>query len=328
MSLDDVFRRGVDAYGRGDHDAAVVAFEEYLAERPHSTAALCNLAGVRGSQGDYIGAVETYDRALTVDPKLPEALAGLAWALPMSGGDARMPELVERWSAVAPDDPVARHLAASLGQRPPLARCEGDYIERFFDGFASTYDDTLEELTYRAPQQIGAMLAEIVDSRGRTLDVLDAGCGTGLCGAQVHGFARSLVGIDLSTQMLERAKARRIYDDLVHTDLVGGMRSRPKSADVVVSADVLVYFGDLQPPFDAAATALRPGGWLLASVELSGRTETFELAETGRYEHAESYIRSALDGAGFDPERAAKVQLRFDRGKPVPGLVFAGRLRG
>lgn len=322
---DKAFLSGVEAYHRGELDVARSAFEEVLRQRPNSTGALCNLAGILGSQGDYAGAVETYDRALAIKPELAEALAGLAWALPMAGADDRMPELVRRWEAVAPDDPVARHLAASLGQRPPPSRCEGQYIESFFDGFASTYDDTLEELTYRAPEQIAAMLGEIAGEPAAGLDILDAGCGTGLCGARIHAFAKRLMGIDLSTQMLARARDREIYDELVHADLVTGMQSRPTGADVVVSADVLVYFGDLVDPFAAAKTALRPGGWLLASVEQSEDPDAFTLEETGRYQHGEAYLRSALTSAGLEPERAQTVRLRFDRGKPVSGLVFAAR---
>jgi predicted TPR repeat methyltransferase len=236
-----------------------------------------------------------------------------------------MPELVRRWNEVDPEDPVARHLAASMGQRPPPARCEGEYIESFFDGFAPTYDDTLAELEYSAPQQLSELLGELAGGADASIDVIDAGCGTGLCGPRVRPLARSLVGIDLSTEMLERARSRDVYDELVHGDLVAGLAARESAADAVISADVLVYFGDLRPPFAAAARALRPGGWLLASVELGSDPERFVLAATGRYEHGEAYIRGCLAEAGLTPERAKSTRIRFDRGSAVSGLVFAAR---
>ena len=37
--------------------------------------------------------------------------------------------------------------------------------------------------------------------------VLDAGCGTGLCGPLLRPYAKRLVGVDLSSGMLERARA-------------------------------------------------------------------------------------------------------------------------
>ena len=39
--------------------------------------------------------------------------------------------------------------------------------------------------------------------------MLDAGCGTVLCGPLVAPFARRLVGVDLSARMLDQAKARK-----------------------------------------------------------------------------------------------------------------------
>ena len=53
------------------------------------------------------------------------------------------------------------------------------------------------------------MLADAIKryAPGRPLDVLDLGCGTGLMGAEIHPLARTLVGVDLSSQMLENAPA-------------------------------------------------------------------------------------------------------------------------
>ena len=49
------------------------------------------------------------------------------------------------------------------------------------------------------------MLADAGVEASRSLDVLDAGCGTGLCGPLVAPYARRLVGVDLSERMLARA---------------------------------------------------------------------------------------------------------------------------
>ena len=43
---------------------------------------------------------------------------------------------------------------------------------------------------------------------------MDAGCGTGLCGPMFRNISSYLAGIDLSQRMIDRARAREVYDSL------------------------------------------------------------------------------------------------------------------
>ena len=92
------------------------------------------------------------------------------------------------------------------------------------------------------------------------LDVLDAGCGTGLCGPLLAPYARRLVGVDLSERMLDQARARDVYDELVKGELTEYLAASAGTFDAIVSADTLVYFGPLEAVAEAAERALRPGG--------------------------------------------------------------------
>src|SRR4029078_9307415 len=93
------------------------------------------------------------------------------------------------------------------------------FIETTFDSFAATFDSKLAQLSYRAP----ALVTETLKQRGvtpsKTLDILDAGCGTGLCGALIAPYARRLVGVDLSERMLAEARNRNVYDELLKGEL-------------------------------------------------------------------------------------------------------------
>lgn len=98
----------------------------------------------------------------------------------------------------------------------------------------------------------------------RGLDMLDAGCGTDLCGPLLRAQARRLVGVDLSSGMVAKARARVGYDELVVAQLTAYLQVHSDAYDVVVSTDTLIYFGDLSPVFAAALGALRPGAdWRL-----------------------------------------------------------------
>jgi SAM-dependent methyltransferase len=161
----------------------------------------------------------------------------------------------------------------------------------------------------------------------KDLDVLDAGCGTGLCGPLVATYARRLTGVDLSSGMLAQAKAKWVYDALVKGELTEYLRNNVQSFDLIVSADTLVYFGELEPVVSAAAGALRPNGLFIFSLEhaqdgaadLDGHPG-YHLELHGRYSHSRAYVEQLLTDAGFAPE-IAQAHLRTESGVPVNGLV-------
>jgi predicted TPR repeat methyltransferase len=140
--------------------------------------------------------------------------------------------------------------------------------------------------------------------------------------------ASALVGVDLSPGMLEKARARRIYDELVAAELCEFMRSRLASFDVVLSADTLVYFGALEEVLAAARGCLRPGGLLTFTVERSDATDDvarFRMGPHGRYLHAEAYVASALDAADFRHREITPAVLRVELGADVQGMVVVAR---
>src|SRR5207237_9684498 len=99
------------------------------------------------------------------------------------------------------------------------------------------------------------------------------GCRTGLCGERVKPFARRLVGVDLSLEMLKRAGVRKLYDDLILGELTAFVGAVPAAWDLVVSADTLVYLGDLAPVMAAALRGLRPGGNLVFTLRRAVEAE-------------------------------------------------------
>jgi len=158
-------------------------------------------------------------------------------------------------------------------------------------------------------------------------DIADLGCGTGLCGPLLKPWARSLVGCDLSAAMLARAAPRQVYDELLKAELVQFLAERPGAFDVLVSADTLIYFGELEPVFAAAQAALRSGGVFVFTLEaLADESPTgYRLTQSGRFAHSLAALRARLAAAGFAVEAVVPVSPRHEGGRPVPGwLVTAG----
>src|SRR5262249_49582955 len=155
-----------------------------------------------------------------------------------------------------------------------------------------SFESKLAKLSYRAPALVAAMLEDTGIAPTGTLNVLDAGCGTGLCGPLVKPFAARLTGVDLSAGMLKQAVEKRVYDDIFEGELTAFLRAHGDTFDVIVSADTLVYFGGLEMVLDAAARALRPNGLLIFTVEHAADDggADYHLETHGRYTHTQPYV--------------------------------------
>ncbi|MFS2013093.1 methyltransferase [Azospirillum sp. CT11-132] len=306
------------------HGEADDAFRQSLALRPDHAEAWNNRGNLLRDLGRFGEAAMGYRRALALRPDWADAhdnLGAVLYLLHEQGGVEEAAALARLWRRDHPANPLARHIGAAIAGEEADARAPDDYVRQTFDLFAEEFDRKLAELDYRAPSLLAGLLAE--EERCSGLDVLDAGCGTGLCAASLRPYARRLVGVDLSDGMLDRARARGLYDELKAAELVGFLAEQPGAFDLVIAADVFCYFGVLDEAFAAARAALRPGGRLAFTVEelepADGRPH--RVATHGRYAHAEAYIRAAVAGAGLAILRCDHDRLRYESGEPVMGLV-------
>ena len=264
-----------------------------------------------------------YCRALTLRPHFPEARRLLALAYCVIGQPEKAVLMCEAWLQSEPDDPVARHTLAAVSGRDVPARASDAYVQKTFDSFAASFEVKLAKLHYRAPELVAARLAETGVSPARALDILDAGCGTGLCGPLFAPYACRLVGVDLSEGMLAHAKEKRVYDELVRAELTAYLQAHRDEFDLIVTADTLVYFGALESVAAAAAGALRHGGRLIFTVEETtgdDASPSYCLRPHGRYNHREEYVARVLADAGLVADMA-RAELRLESGIPVAGLV-------
>ncbi len=271
--------------------------------------------------GRFDVALRCYRKTVELDPEHEDAIWGLAQASHANGDREEAIAWYRRYLARNPDDPETLHMIAALGGAPAPARASDAYVREVFDNFADEFDSQLlEHLDYRAPALLAALYRDSAPVRATGLDVLDAGCGTGLAGVEFRPFARTLAGVDLSARMLDRARARGIYDDLAEADLASYFRAHRAGFDLIVAADVLCYIGDLDDVFAAAADALRPGGRFVLSVE-AGDAPGYALSGSGRYVHAPAYVRETAAAAGLREILSRTDRLRTEYGAPVTGYL-------
>jgi predicted TPR repeat methyltransferase len=220
-------------------------------------------------------------------------------------------------------------LAAMTGEKTPAAP-PADFVARLFDEYAPRFEEHLVgALKYQAPAHLLALVEMHLPSKDRgacALDVMDLGCGSGLCGRAFRPLARTLSGVDLSPQMVEIAQQTGMYDRVAVGDVTEGLRAcRASSLDLIVAGDVLIYVGALEALFAAAAAALRPGGRLAFTVEAQDEPG-YALRRTHRYTHSLAYVESTASATGLAKVDAQHVTLRINERQPVLGwAVLLGK---
>ncbi len=313
----------------GREDEAEAAYTRATNLNPQMTEAWFNLGVLLRRKRRPMDALKSFRNVLDSNPRFMAGYEHLALLLYRMGEIEQAAEVYRKWLEVEPNHPCALHMAAATSGQGVPERADDRYVSGLFDGFANSFDESLQELGYAAPSLLAAALAERVKKFGEgVLDVLDAGCGTGLCGLLLRSTAKTLVGVDLSAGMLAKARERRIYDELIEAELCACMRGRPTAFDVVNCADTLVYFGALEEAAAAAATCLRPGGIFAFTVEAApdDSPHRYQLQPHGRYQHRASYLVEALNGAGFETPEIEPVVLRKERGDDVHGHLVTARL--
>ena len=91
--------------------------------------------------------------------------------------------------------------------------------------------------------------------------VLEAGCGTGLILKEVAPLARRAVGLDLSTGMLHKARARGL--DVVHGS-VTDLPFADGEFDLAYSFKVLAHVERIERAMAELARVVKPGGHVIA----------------------------------------------------------------
>jgi predicted TPR repeat methyltransferase len=159
---------------------------------------------------------------------------------------------------------------------PRLARNYGektsDEFRAVYREWADNYDrDLIDEFGYLAPQAAVACLKTHLPSLNAP--ILDMGCGTGLVGQLLFDAGYQIIdGLDLSFEMLEKARALGVYRALDEADLTEQLTLEPIYQAVIC---VGVFSHQPSQPFDLARlfSALAPDGVLVATVNGKGWKE-------------------------------------------------------
>lgn len=214
------------------------------------------------------------------------------------------------------DPALTGYFLAAVTRAGAVPRPPQMYVQNLFDQYAADFDAHLvDTLGYQGHRVLVDGLP--AEAPQRFQRVLDLGCGTGLCAPLVRDRAAHLTGIDLSAEMVARARERGLYDALIVGDLHQVLEQPLQRFDLVLAADVFIYVGELDVAFARLAACMVPGGWLAFSVEPGAAGSAAELQPSLRYTHAPDYIDALAAAHGFTGRRRLVAPIRHDQQRPV-----------
>lgn len=271
-------------------------------------------------------AINAYLRAISINPDYPRAYANLGYIYSQKGERDRASENFKAAIRLDPDNAQLKHMMASAGFVDTPTAADQKYIKDTFDEYADHYDEhLLVKLKSKTPSLVHqSVMEQLNDRENDTLDILDLGCGTGLCGELFRNNASRMVGVDLSEKMVNLARKKDIYDELYIEDICEHIIKYDCDFDAILASDVFVYLGDLKNITLGAYNAMRTNSILSFTVEaLVNVSDDYILDQSGRYKHNDDYIKTLMQDHHFTLLSMKTDTIRVQAGEGVMGYVYA-----
>ncbi len=136
-----------------------------------------------------------------------------------------------------------------------------------FDRLAPVWSSTTDDGPFNGLLERPALRSLVPRPlRGRT--VLDAGCGSGAQSEWLLAHGAEVVGVDLSPAMVDQARRRcGGRGTFMVADLSQPLDLEPASMDGITCSLVLHYLRDWEVALGSFAAVLRPGGWVVVSLD-------------------------------------------------------------
>jgi predicted TPR repeat methyltransferase len=310
------------AHRAGHTDMAIRHLRRGLELVPNDAMLRRMLARDLTEQTKFEEALALWAGLIAENPNDHEALVGRVQTLLACGKPADALPDTQALLALAPQDEVYQYYA-ELAQGKVPSHQPAALMRHLFDGMADVYDGHMVRgLKYQLPKQV----AEKIVARypDKHLNLLDLGCGTGLLGVCLGPLNGGyMIGVDLSTKMVEQAARHQVYDRFHTVNLHDALRDTPDGLYQVITAlDVFIYAGDLTAAIPNAFRVLAADGQLIFSCETADANGAdLVLQSNGRYAHKRSHVEALCRAAGFDDVAIEETTLRNEGGEPVQGFV-------
>ena len=279
--------------------------------------------------GDVVLALESAWQAIKQSGGEDSQHLNMAYALyeiASEIGAKKVLPYLKKWHEEYKENSIVKQSWNAFFPSETFIKSDINYVQKVFDNFADSFDETLDGLDYKVPPIIAEEIKKYgINFLPKNPRVLDAGCGTGLCSKYLDSALKKyqLYGVDISAQMLEKARQRGKYKELKKDDMESYLIKQKNKFDLIIAADVLTYFGALENVFCACFKSLAERGIMVFSISKNEKDSiSWQQHLSGRFVHGEKYVQKALKQSGFQEVIFKPCALRKEGEKDVFGWVI------
>ncbi len=305
-------------YQNGRRIEALETYHKAVLRNADDPALSNNVALVLKDLGDFKGALDLMMNAFLLAPDNIDISVNIAETLVLlyqnEPNEAR--KIAKLWQKNAPDNVFAGRICACF-EKQPVAN-DTAYAETLFDQFADVYEDRMQDINYAA---FDAMKGLNIDLQGQ---ILDLGCATGTAGLRFKGQNNTFTGVDISQKMLQKADEKRLYANLIKSDILSFLKHNTQKFDCILCLDVAEY---MQNFAEVITWCQKTAPKLIFTFEKAPKeVKDFLLYKTARYQHNPDFMADACTKAGYKKITKHALVLRKENGKNVDGFLFVAEI--
>ncbi len=288
------YNLGIELFEKQQYEEAKLRFKFVVWRQPSHAKARYYLALCHFAMNEKYAGLESLNKSLVYDEKDEEALFLKAT---LEGGQYA--------------DQYEPHTT-------PIKIVRAEFAEKAFGYNAYEF-----EKDYQGHVLISDLILEMPITKR---NIIDIGCGAGICGPSLRPFANKLTGVDCSPHMLAEAKAfpSQSYDKFIEIDLRDHLlKTAENQYDIIVSSNVMQIIGGLAPVMDGAARTLTNDGFFIFTTYALQAVEGYKfINEIARFAHSSNYIKQQAARTNLKLVEIRDIALYDDDTRPAYMVVL------
>jgi len=347
----------------GEYEKAGGYYQQAIHLAPDNIQAYNNLAIIFKRQSQLGPAIELYQKALSLNPQFLEAHYNLGKLYSDKDDSANAFACFQRVVDINPQYAPVHNLLGDYyraqqqhekanahyhrcldlletdlyGVQLKLAHFEkgelpsrspDNLIVESYESKASNWDQDVNRATmeFLGPQIIKSELDRLYPEANRPtgLNIVDLGCGTGLCGEYLKPLATSLDGVDLSPHMLKIATEKKLYNTLHCKEILNFLQENASRYDLITASGVIIFFGQLEKLHQLIFSQLNKNGIFIYTAYVS-RASDITIRSNLHFSHSEKYLRECADQTSLKIEFLQEIIHEYDYGEAQKGFLVTLR---